>query len=189
VEAVLLHELLAAWAPTIEEIHLEDEIKVDFGQEGGGYKALAACRQLRALSLQPQRALPTEFLATLSTLPHFRSLGVGLSWRGHDQPPSMPTLLRCMVDSRSWSELHLQLHPLSFDPQAADAPCEDPMQPGQAGGLSDREQLAAMQMDDRTAQRIRVYVYQDTKKKEVKTSSFHISSVDEATGKRVWHKE
>ena len=173
VYAALLRELLAAWAPTIEEMHFggefEGDVKIDFAQVDGDWTALAACHRLRAFSLQPRGRLPAAFLTALSTLPRFRSLG--LSWS--DAPPSMPTLLRCMIESRSWSELHLR---------SDFANPSDLLKPGRVGGL--REQLAALQLDDRTAQRIRIYVHQT----DVCVTSFHIG-VDESTGKRAWQKE
>ena len=91
----------------------------------------------------------------------------------------MPSVLRCMSDSPRWSELHLHVRP---------SMCESLMQPDRVGGLS--EQLAALQLDDRTAQRIRVYVYRGRGQDQVmiNISCFHIS-VDESTGQRVWLKE
>ena len=164
----------------IEEIHFEEDIEIDFGREEGEWKALAACHQLRSLSLQPldpRTELPAAFLAALASLPHFRSLK--LLWLVSQ--PFMPTLLRYMAESRSWSELHLR------------CPCfSTPHYPlkhgGKGAGLN--AQLAALQLDDRTAERIQLFVHQTrSTSSRQKMTCFRISSVDEATGKRVWEKQ
>ena len=77
---MLLRELLAVWAPTIEEIHFGADIEIDFGQAEGNWAALAACHQLRAFSLQPRGGLPAFFLTALAAPPHFHTLT--LSWSG-----------------------------------------------------------------------------------------------------------
>ena len=81
-----------------------------------------------------------------------------------------------MAASRSWSSVH-------FRTQDA-PPKEFDFLDGAEGGLSD--QLAALQMDDRTAERIRVY---DHHEKQCRARCFRIERWDEIAGRREWKEK
>ena len=144
---------------------------------GGEWLSLAACQRLQLLELPMQSDIPAGFLHALSTLPRFQTLE--LRWCGYWEHLEIPpTLLRCMVASRSWSSTHFNA--LNHVPP----PRFNFLQPGVDGGLA--SQLAELQqMDDRTAQRIRIY---DRREKLRRLCCFHIAKHDR-TGRRKWQSD
>lgn len=102
-------------------------------------------------------SIPDSFLRALASLPHFRSLE--LSFRS-DLPRMPATMLRRMLESPTWSALHLHSigHP---EPRRF-----DPLQPRSQNGL--KAQLANLQRDSpqlltrKLIERTRLYVHLST---------------------------
>ena len=151
IPARLARKLLAAWAPTIEEIRLDVGIKLEYCISSAelAVQPLAACQQLRVLELSAQSDMPAAFFSALSSLPQFHTLE--LSWHNLRSNVLPATLLSCMVASRSWSHLHLR----ALSSVAA------PTYSSPGYGLN--QQLMAMHarvaQDERARQRIRVHCH------------------------------
>jgi len=161
-----LQRTLAACSETLEELRLDETIRLDrSGAEAAaaavsqpqphsrvpsGWGVLARCTRLRVLEmvLQPSTA-GSGMLEALSLLPNFQSLELTVSpamrrWWTALGCKLPKTLLRCIARSRSWSSLHLhhliEEHLVSV------------LQLG--GGLA--AQMPVEEADEATASRLRV---------------------------------
>lgn len=120
-EASVLQQGLAVWAPTIEEIRITGYAgRVDYANYAGAtaqydaeWNSLHACHQLRVLELPLQTDMPEAMLCALASLPVFHTLELKALEEGgasFAQTPA-PSLLSSMCSSSSWRNLHLHHAP------------------------------------------------------------------------------